>query len=87
MKKNPLIGLSLDLETKNSYSNFPWYAIRENYLTCLYKFGAIPFGSFFLYSGIFSLKTILIEGIAIVSELAMNLLPEAWGDSKAKRCS
>ena len=42
MKKKPLIGLSLDLETKNSYSNFPWYAIRENYCSSISKLGGIP---------------------------------------------
>ena len=41
--KNPIIGITLDFENNGGYSKFPWYAIRENYLTCLYKFGAIPF--------------------------------------------
>ena len=44
--KNPIIGITLDFENNGGYSNFPWYAIRENYLTCLYKFGAIPFPLF-----------------------------------------
>ena len=44
--KNPIIGITLDYENKGGYSKFPWYAIRENYLTCLYKFGAIPFPLF-----------------------------------------
>ena len=41
--KNPIIGITFDFENNGGYSKFPWYAIRENYLTCLYKFGAIPF--------------------------------------------
>tara|TARA_Y100001970_G_scaffold155928_1_gene190899 strand:+ start:6767 stop:7474 length:708 start_codon:yes stop_codon:yes gene_type:complete len=41
--KNPIIGITLDFEISGGYSKYPWYAIRENYLTCLYKFGAIPF--------------------------------------------
>ena len=41
--KNPIIGITFDFENSGGYSKFPWYAIRENYLTCLYKFGAIPF--------------------------------------------
>ena len=41
--KNPIIGITLDFENSGGYTKFPWYAIRENYLTCLYKFGAIPF--------------------------------------------
>ena len=44
--KNPIIGITLDYENNGGYSKFPWYAIRENYLTCLYKFGAIPFPLF-----------------------------------------
>ena len=44
--KNPIIGITLDYEDNGGYSKFPWYAIRENYLTCLHKFGAIPFPLF-----------------------------------------
>ena len=44
--KNPIIGITLDFEINSGYSKFPWYAIRENYLTCLHKFGAIPFPLF-----------------------------------------
>ena len=44
--KNPIIGITFDFENSGGYSKFPWYAIRENYLTCLYKFGAIPFPIF-----------------------------------------
>ena len=44
--KNPIIGITLDYENNGGYSKFPWYAIRENYLNCLYKFGAIPFPLF-----------------------------------------
>ncbi len=44
--KNPIIGITLDFENNSGYSKFPWYAIRENYLTSLHKFGAIPFPLF-----------------------------------------
>ena len=44
--KNPIIGITLDYENNGGYSRFPWYAIRENYLSCLHKFGAIPFPLF-----------------------------------------
>ena len=44
--KNPIIGITLDHEDNGGYSKFPWYAIRENYLSCLHKFGAIPFPLF-----------------------------------------
>ena len=44
--KNPIIGITLDFENNGGYSKFPWYAIRENYLNSLCKFGAIPFPLF-----------------------------------------
>ena len=45
--KNPIIGITLDYEEGGGYSKYPWYAIRENYLTSLQKFGAIPFPLFY----------------------------------------
>ena len=44
--KKPIIGITLDSEKKKTYSKFPWYALRENYLTSLTKFNAIPFPLF-----------------------------------------
>ena len=44
--KNPIIGITLDFENHGGYSKFPSYAIRENYLTCLHQFRAIPFPIF-----------------------------------------
>ena len=41
--KKPIIGITLDSENKKTYSKFPWYALRENYLSSLTKFNAIPF--------------------------------------------
>ncbi len=38
----PLIGITFDSEKKNTYSNFPWYALRENYLSSIIKFNAVP---------------------------------------------
>ncbi len=44
--QNPIIGITLDYENNGGYSKYPWYAIRENYLNCLHRFGAIPFPLF-----------------------------------------
>ena len=41
--KKPIIGITLDSEKKSHYSNFPWYALRENYLSSVFKLKAIPF--------------------------------------------
>ncbi|MBY0355358.1 MAG: gamma-glutamyl-gamma-aminobutyrate hydrolase family protein [Rickettsiales bacterium] len=38
----PVIGFTLDHETKPTYSQKPWYAIRENYLTAVSAQGGVP---------------------------------------------
>ena len=38
----PVIGFTLDHETKPTYSKKPWYAIRENYLTAVSQLGGVP---------------------------------------------
>jgi len=40
--KKPLIGITLDSEKKKTYSKFPWYALRENYLSSISKLNALP---------------------------------------------
>ena len=40
--KKPIIGITLDSEKHGAYSKFPWYALRENYLTSISTFNAIP---------------------------------------------
>ena len=41
--KKPIIGITLDYERSKSYSKFPWYAIRHNYLHSVEALGGIPF--------------------------------------------
>ena len=38
----PVIGLTLDHEPPGGYSNFPWYAIRENYCNAVRRAGGLP---------------------------------------------
>jgi putative glutamine amidotransferase len=38
----PVIGFTLDYETKEGYSKLPWYALRENYMTSVSAQGALP---------------------------------------------
>ncbi len=38
----PLIGLTLDHETTETYSRFPWYALRQNYVDWMAGAGAVP---------------------------------------------
>ena len=40
--KKPLIGITLDNETKKTYSKFPWYALRANYVSSIINLNAIP---------------------------------------------
>jgi putative glutamine amidotransferase len=44
MKKmaQPVIGLTLDHEPAGGYSQFPWYAIRENYCAAVKRAGGLP---------------------------------------------
>lgn len=38
----PVIGLTLDHEPPGGYSQFPWYAIRENYVRAVKAAGGVP---------------------------------------------
>ncbi len=38
----PIIGIATDYSEENTYSQYPWYALRENYTTAIVKAGGIP---------------------------------------------
>lgn len=38
----PLIGFTVDLQTINTFSSYPWYALRQNYCQSVADRGAIP---------------------------------------------
>ena len=38
----PVIGITIDLPDNNSYSGYPWYAIRRNYADAVIAGGGIP---------------------------------------------
>ncbi|MBC8267737.1 MAG: gamma-glutamyl-gamma-aminobutyrate hydrolase family protein [Rhodospirillaceae bacterium] len=40
--KTPIIGITLDSEDAGGYSNFPWYALRENYAGAVSGAGGLP---------------------------------------------
>ncbi len=42
MPGRPLIGLTLDCEEPGHYSNMPWYAIRQNYMSSIVDAGGLP---------------------------------------------
>jgi putative glutamine amidotransferase len=41
-KARPVIGITLDSEAPGGYSNFPWYAVRENYCHATAAAGGLP---------------------------------------------
>lgn len=38
----PIIGVTLDSEEAGGYADYPWYALRQNYMTSLAELGAVP---------------------------------------------
>ena len=40
--KLPVIGMTLDYDTAPTYSSYPWYALKENYITAIEKMGGVP---------------------------------------------
>ena len=41
-RKRPLIGVTLDSESPGGYSKFPWYAVRQNYMSAIAQAGGVP---------------------------------------------
>jgi putative glutamine amidotransferase len=41
MSKRPLIGLTLDAEQPGGYSKYPWYALRQNYVSAISAAGGL----------------------------------------------
>ena len=41
-RKRPLIGINLDYQTTQTFSQYPWYALRENYFSATALHGGIP---------------------------------------------
>jgi putative glutamine amidotransferase len=42
MSRRPVIGLTLDAEQPGGYSNYPWYALRRNYMDAVAAAGGLP---------------------------------------------
>lgn len=76
----PVIGFTLDYEEgrPGSYSKMPWYALRENYLSAVSKFGAVPLplphevGQAETYLG-------MLDGL-VVTGGAFDVSPELYGE-------
>ena len=42
MINKPIIGTTVDLPENESYSKYPWYALRKNYADAISSFGGVP---------------------------------------------
>ena len=42
MTQRPIIGVTLDSEQPGGYSEYPWYAIRQNYADAIVAAGGLP---------------------------------------------
>ena len=76
--KKPLIGITLDSEEPGNYSKFPWYAIRNNYLHSIERFGGIPFP---LLNSKKNIKKIynLLDGL-IITGGNFDIDPQIYGE-------
>ena len=79
--KKPLIGITLDNEEPGKYSKFPWYAIRENYLNSVYKFGGVPFPLFHDTKSVGELSKIL-DGL-IITGGNFDINPKLYGEKNS----
>ena len=76
--KKPIIGITLDDQVPGNYSNFPWYAIRNNYLHSVEKLGGIPFPLIHSNKNINSLFEIL-DGL-IITGGNFDINPKIYGE-------
>jgi putative glutamine amidotransferase len=81
--KKPLIALTLDYETSKGYSQYPWYAIRENYFTSIEESGGIGVGIPHNMKDIISLLH-KIDGLVITGG-NFDIDPNIFGDSSVHK--
>lgn len=77
--KAPVIGYTLDHETKPTYSKLPWYAIRENYFTATSELGATPIGLPYSMNRVDDYLE-MIDGLVIIGG-DFDIPPHLYGDS------
>lgn len=62
--EGPVIGIPMDYQESGGYSRFPWYALRENYLSSVEKVGGVPL-SLFNESRLINRYLDMIDGLLI----------------------
>lgn len=83
MKTRPVIGFTLDYETKEGYSKLPWYALRENYMTSVSREGAIPV-ALPHETDMAADYLDMIDGL-VVTGGAFDVPPELYGETSAHK--
>ncbi len=76
----PLIAITLDYEEKETYSKFPWYALRKNYCDAISSLGAIPIAVPHDKENIDSILSI-VNGLLITGG-AFDINPSYFGSSE-----
>ncbi len=76
--KNPIIGITLDEESKETYSKYPWYASRKNYADSIILAGGTPI---FLPNSIKKIPEYfnIIEGLVITGG-DFDIDPKIYGE-------
>jgi len=79
MKKNPVIGVTLDAEKPGGYSKYPWYALRANYAEAIAGAGGLPIALPHLPA----LADAMLERIdaLVVTGGAFDVDPALYGDA------
>ncbi len=77
--KNPIIGITCDYLTKPTYSKYPWYAIRENYISSLAKHGAIVLPLHYDFNNITTDILSKLDGV-LVTGGDFDINPSMYGD-------
>jgi len=78
--KPPLIGITLDYENDQKYSAFPYYALRENYITSTQRNGGTPILLPFELDAVDHYAD-LIDGL-IITGGNFDISPNLYGDAE-----
>ncbi len=76
--RKPVIGVPMDYQTPGEYSNFPWYALRENYLENIEKMGGVPLG-FLNEESLIDAYVNMIDGL-LITGAGFDIDPALYGD-------
>ncbi len=80
MSEKPLIGITLDAQDSGGYSQYPWYALRQNYCLSITKAGGIPFPLIHDLSLVDDYLS-LIDGLMITGG-GHDIHPHLYGDQE-----